>query len=178
MVFWGGDSTATIKYNSAGVQQWIARYYGSSAAITIDGSGNVYTIGNIWLGDTSWDVVTKYNSAGVQQWVAPLDSPGTHLNDPTAITTDGFGNVYVTGISQDTAGYDDYATLKYNSAGVQKWVARYNGLNLDNGAFAVAVDGSGNVDVTGYVETEISRCATIQYDSTGVQKWVAFSRKL
>ena len=47
--------------------------------------------------------------------------------------------------------YHDYATIKYSSAGVPLWTNRYNGpANSDDYAYAVAVDGSDNVIVTGY----------------------------
>ncbi len=63
---------------------------------------------------------------------------------------DGSGNVYVTGFSMAVEHQNDYATIKYNSSGVQQWVARYNGPgNLSDKAISLAVDGSGNVYVTG-----------------------------
>ena len=42
-----GSDYLTLKYNSAGQEQWVARYYGpeehfdSANAIAVDGSGNV-----------------------------------------------------------------------------------------------------------------------------------------
>jgi hypothetical protein len=64
---------------------------------------------------------------------------------------DSSGNVYVTGRSGGSGTSDDYATLKYDPAGNQLWVRSYNGPgNSDDWAYALALDGSGNVYVTGW----------------------------
>ena len=43
------------------------------------------------------------------------------------MAVDGSNNVIVTGYSFGSASYDDYATIKYSSAGVPLWTNRYNG---------------------------------------------------
>src|SRR4029077_7446895 len=54
----------------------------------------------------------------------------------------------------------------------QSWVARYNGPgNYTDDPVAIAVDGSGNVYVTG--ESSGQGYATIKYDSAGEEQWVA-----
>ena len=54
---------------------------------------------------------------------------------------------------------------------VEAWVARYDGpASGDDGAEAMAVDGLGNVYVTGYSEDDY---ATIKYDTDGNELWVA-----
>ena len=176
----GGLDYATIKYNSAGQQQWVARYDGpvgdsdQPTAIAVDGSGSVYVTGKSYGSGYSYDYTTiKYNAAGQQQWVARYDGPGNYTDQPTAIAVDGSGSVYVTGASYGSYS-SDYATIKYNSAGQQQWVARYDGpTNSDDEATAIAIDGVGNIYVTGYSLGSVGDdYATIKYNSTGQQQWV------
>ena len=182
-LFYSGASYdyGTIKYNSSGQQQWAARYNGLGnrddygLAVAVDNSGNAYVTGTSFGSGSDYDYATiKYNSAGQEQWVARYDGPGGSSDYARAIAVDSSGNVYVTGESSDT-GFD-YATVKYDSAGQEQWAARYDGPgNLDDQAYAVAVDNAGNVYVTG--ESPGSGTdydyATIKYDSAGNEQWVA-----
>jgi uncharacterized delta-60 repeat protein len=177
----GSLDYTTIKYNSAGQQQWVARYEGPGGsddvarAIALDGSGNIYVTGYSFGSGINYDYATiKYNSAGQQQWVARYDGPANSDDKAAAIAVDGSGGVYVTGGSYGSGFNYDYATIKYNSAGQQQWVARYDGpANLDDGATAMAIDGDGNICVTGYSTGSVGYdYATIKYNSAGQQQWL------
>jgi Beta-propeller repeat len=173
----GGDYV-TVKYNSAGAEQWVARYGNEAAAIgvAVDGAGNVYVTGTSYQGGSDCcDYATiKYNSAGQEQWVAVYDSgPADGQDEAYAIAVDSLGNVYVTGGSAtgpQPPSTVDYATVKYNSAGQEQWVARYNGPgDGDDQANAIAIDSSDNVYVTGGSDADY---ATIKYNPAGGEEWV------
>jgi uncharacterized delta-60 repeat protein len=167
---------ATIKYNSSGVQQWVQEYGGEATSLAVDGSGNVYVTGSSMGNGTGSDYATiKYNTNGIQQWVQRYNGPGNGNDEARSIAVDGSGNVYVSGESGGNATALDYATIKYNSSGVQMWVQRYNGPgNGDDVATSIAVDGSGNVYITGWSwgNGTSEDYATIKYNTNGVQQWV------
>ena len=149
---------ATIKYNNAGVEQWVATYKGAGSgyatAITVDESGNVYVTGHSESLNSSvhsYDYVTiKYNDSGAVNWVARYNGPGDYSDYATDIVVDVGGNVYVTGESDSSYVSTQFATIKYNAAGVTEWVARANNLKGNRDVpSALAVDSLGNVYVTG-----------------------------
>lgn len=172
---------ATIKYDASGTQQWVATYSGTgngtdhAYAIAVDGSGNVYVTGTSLGSGSNYDYATiKYDASGTQQWVARYNGTGNGIDTATALAVDSSGNIYVTGYSSGSGSGNDYATIKYNTDGTQLWAARYNGPgNGEDIANALAIDGSGNIYVTGTsfgLHTD-SDYATIKYNGAGTQQW-------
>jgi hypothetical protein len=177
------DDYATLKYDPSGTQLWVLRYNGPgnsadvASAIAVDGSGNICVTGySVGIGTSNDYATLKYDPAGTQLfWVQRYNGSGNNIDEASAIAVDGSGNVYVTGWSTGSRTYYDYATLKYDPSGTELWLRTYNGPgNSYDGAHAIAVDGSGNVYVTGYsVGSGTSEdYATIKYDASGNQLWV------
>jgi len=180
---WDGTTFngVTIKYNSAGIEQWISIYaHSQSFAIVVDSSGNVYTVGEIYEngeGVTQSDYLTlKYDSSnGNQLWEATYDGPGLERDIGRGITVDSSGYVYVTGGSMHETTRMDIATIKYNSSGAQLWEARFTGPgNQWDFGEKIALDSSGDVYVFGTYNEGEDGCqayATLKYNASGVQQW-------
>ncbi|WP_207510898.1 SBBP repeat-containing protein [Longitalea luteola] len=174
-----GSDYATIKYDKDGNTRWIRRFNGpfnfidESNAIAVDENGNVYVTGSSYASGISGDYATvKYDANGNEQWVARYNGPENFSDVATALVTDAFGNVYVTGRSYGIGTGSDYATIKYNTAGVQQWVARFHtpSIFFDDEARDIAIDASGNVYVTGRSGGDYG---TVKYNNAGVQQWAS-----
>lgn len=177
------EDYVTIKYTSAGNQQWVSVYNNDSAdnidialSMVLDISGNVYVTGYSY-GLKNEDYATiKYNSNGTEQWVARFNGNSDMYDIANGIAIDLSGNVYVTGFSYDSVSAENYATIKYNSSGVQQWISFFNGSGNDfDITSGIAVDNSGNVYVTGYSYNNSTSedYATVKYNSSGSQQWVS-----
>jgi uncharacterized delta-60 repeat protein len=172
----------TIKYDTGGTQQWASQYdgpagnYDEAHAIAVDASGNVYVTGYTQTAVlTNYDYATvKYNAAGTQQWAKTYNGTGNDVDRANAIKLDAANNVYITGRSIGVSpAAEDIVTIKYDNAGNQVWLARYNGANGYDEGKALALDLSGNVYVTGVSSIGTNNdFTTIKYDTAGVQEWI------
>lgn len=174
----------TIKYTLLGDSVWIKRYNGTGnnydepEDIYVDNSGNVYVTGfsrNTSSAESADYLTIKYSSTGDSLWVRRYNGTVSGLDEAKSIVVDNSGNVYVTGRSVGSNGYD-YATIKYSSSGVEEWIQRYNGLTFNSfdEANDLALDRVGNVYVTGTSQgaTMIADYVTIRYSPQGTMQWL------
>ncbi|MBA7519177.1 hypothetical protein ES705_11252 [subsurface metagenome] len=172
------------KYSSDGYEIWTRTYNGTANdddegyGIAVDGDGNVYVAGyetvkkeksNIW--------VRKYDTNGSEVWTRTYNGTANGHDRGRSIAVDGIGNVYVTGC--EWVGKEEKRNIwvrKCNSDGNVVWTKTYNGAaNSQDRGYAVAVDASGNVYVTGYetVKKEKSNIWVRKYDSDGYELWTS-----
>lgn len=169
----------TIKYNSAGSQQWVQTVgtagngdYGK--AITLDMNGNVIVGAQSGLSGNWFDYLCiKYSNAGVYQWEQRYNNGNNRYEDVWEVCTDNAGYVYITGQSQATGNNStppDVATLKYTPAGNQVWLRRFDGgfSNGDDRGYAMVLDDTANVYVAGISKNATNNdYITLKYDSAG-----------
>jgi hypothetical protein len=142
--------------------------------MAVDGNNDVIVTGYSTGSGTGNDYATiKYSSAGTPLWTNRYARPGNGDDSAYAVAVDGSNNVIVTGSSIGTGGNYDYATIMYSSAGIPIWTNRFGLENGPDRAWAVAVDHSNNVIVTGssYGGRSSPDYTTIKYSSAGVPLW-------
>jgi len=118
-VYITGDK-GTVKYNNAGVQQWVDSNF-PGFGIAADSSSNIYvlSVSNPTI------CVLKYNSAGARQWSSLYPQPmGTNAY-PTGIAVDASGNSYFTGMLSGSGGVN-ILTVKSDTDGFFLWDAMYD----------------------------------------------------
>ena len=179
-----GLDYATVKYSSAGIAGWTNRFNGTGngddipVGLVVDRSNNVYVAGYTTTSTSGFDYATiKYSNAGVAMWTNRYNGPANGSDQTTAIGVDTNNNIFVAGISPGPTSGLDFATIKYLTSGAGVWTNRYNGLaNANDAAYAIAVDRSNNVCVTGYTanSTNGNDCVTIKYTAFGQPLWTNF----
>ncbi len=203
------QQTFVAKYNSSGVFQWVngagSEQNNSGTGIALDTVGDIFITGSYSdyasFGTTTLTAqgelnepdifIAKINSSGVFQWAQ--SAGGQNKDFGRAIAVDNTG-IYITGSFESTAtfgtidktatGLSDLFLAKYNTSGVAQWVKSAGGSADDYGT-SLALDGSGNVYVTGFyygtatfdattIGTGIANTYEIllaKYNSSGVLQW-------
>ncbi|MBJ6802559.1 RCC1 domain-containing protein [Geomonas propionica] len=181
------DDYLTLKYSPSGALLW-SRSYDSginerATGVALDGSGNLYVTGgvsdpfDIPLGITHLACTTvKYDQQGNEIWSRSFDN-GT-IDSAQGVAVDALGNVYVAGYTTyDYPWRHDTLLVKYDAAGNELWTRSYDSAEVDR-IFSVALDGTGNVYLTGHKGVVGAdgwysyQYETLKYSPEGVLLWV------
>ncbi|HWQ81041.1 MAG TPA: hypothetical protein VN514_02130 [Ignavibacteria bacterium] len=143
--------------------------------IAVDKDGNIFVTGTAVTGPfdnrTSYlDIVTiKYNPDGYMLWAISYLNPGPYADSPVSLVTDKSGNVYVTGVFQDSIDYtNNFVTLKYSSNGDLLWTRIMNNAYSYSYRKGPLIDSLSNVIVSCF---DYSNNYLIKYQSNGDSLW-------
>ncbi len=170
-----GISTLILCYDLNGKMRWKRaidsrlEYYTASA---LDNLGNVYVAGGTLNSVTGYDyIIFSYNHMGELQWSDTYNGLVSGFDKPTAITTDNFNNIYLTGQSRNQNNTSDFATIKYSVSGDRKWVARTGYPRvLYSVPSSISVNNYGDVHITGYFLNSPTThdFYTVKYEQTAI----------
>jgi len=166
------------KYNKNGNRIWRKEYSFSGSAgvdrfggFTKDKSGNLIITGRSKSNTTFYDYATlKYSNDGDLLWSRRYNGPSsTSFDDAEGVTTDIFGNIYVTGTSIDSLNHYNCTTIKYDSKGNVIWLKRIPADNfIADIGYNIRTDSSQNVFIAGRLE---GRTTIIKLDINGNVLW-------
>ncbi|HAY32867.1 MAG TPA: SBBP repeat-containing protein [Ignavibacteria bacterium] len=169
-----------IKYNPNGDSIWTRLIETSSGngyedlyAMAFDNSKNILVTGEC---DNLDIPVVKYDSAGNLKWMRIFYGAQLIYDYTNCVAADKSGNVYAAGKSRVSQYGDQFTVIKYNSAGVQKWVRSYGVQLFDNydEAKDIEIDAAGFIYVTGTSYSRFNSSTdlfTVKLDSGGNQIW-------
>ncbi|MGH7496629.1 MAG: SBBP repeat-containing protein [bacterium] len=170
----------TLMYDNSGVQKWVMhfgdqkRLFYRAQALAQDDWGNVYVTGycGTSLDDTEFMTI-KYDFVGQQKWAVSYKGRVRGRHQVEKIALDAEGNIFVAGNSQRPDGIIEFTIVKYDTAGVQQWVA-FREAFYDLSFTDLSIDLLGNVYVSGprYGSLTSTDFETIRFDSRGVEQAV------
>ena len=111
----------TIKLDIDGNIVWTRTYPTTDgfapnyAVLILDSAKNIYVTANIDSNSYTRYGAIKYDNNGNQLFIVNYTYPGNHFNYVYDMFVDKKGTVYLTGTSQGSGTYYDYATVKYSS---------------------------------------------------------------
>lgn len=140
----------------------------------MDSAGSIYVTGYSASATGGDDYATvKYDANGNELWVRRYD--GGYNDRPAAMKMDTWGNVFVTGRSENAGTWNNYATVKYDANGNEQWIRTYDaGYGYEDVAKSLEVDAAGNVFVTGASDDmyRTANIVTIKYAGNGNEQWI------
>lgn len=161
-----GTATDTIRTSGTGIG-----FDHATQAVT-DAQGYIYITGTYANAGTGLDFRTiKLNQQGIVKWIKTFNNTANQNDQANSLAVDDEGNVYVTGETKNSAGNDDYCTIKYDSLGTEIWVRYYNNGQTDK-AQKITLDEDKNVYVTGQSSNGSNiDFATLAYTTDGDTLW-------
>ncbi len=175
----GDPDILVTKTSKEGNLLWQRTYGGAAhgpdygAAVTVDGSGNVFVAGATTNAGSMLDIVViKYGLDGGLLWTRTWNGTGNLIDAPSSIRLDAAGAIYVAGITYASLANVNYAVLKLAPSGTVAWANQYDYDGATDIAVGLELDGNNDPVVSGASSASANSWdfATISYNKiTGDQ---------
>jgi len=176
----GNYDIVTIKYDPNGVQLFANIYNGPvngddiPTDVTVDNSGNIYTIGYSKQSGTFDSYITiKYSSNGTQSWLKTYNATTTGNNRATGVFWKN-NRLFVSGYSYQPNGTYAVTTMSYHAGnGIVLWTNNYGSATTMPSTPSKIANFGNNIYVSGSVGTSSNMdyslvCYTL---NNGNQQW-------
>lgn len=177
-----------MRYSNMGTEIWSKIYVAigdnsnNSHSIVVDNQGNTYVAGySVEYGSDRNHSLLKIDPNGTALWLRTLNGTSSSGSPDEAygIGIDANGFIYVGGFLKNSGTSYDILLAKYNANGDTIWTRKYD-YTVAGGsdkAFNLAIDGQGNVFLTGRSDGDPSvnsntDAITLKYNSLGSLMWV------
>ncbi len=168
-----GSNIVTLKFSNSGQYLWHQVFESPSGffvpkTIVTDNLNNVYCTGYINYSGSKLFLL-KYDNEGTFQWIRYENGLSNGYDSRKLITSDSRNNIYMTGMSLDTAAMNCMFLCKYGPDGNRIW-KEY----LTNGqGNAIALDSEDNPYVTGLIISPVTSydIGTAKFDTAGSLIW-------
>jgi hypothetical protein len=171
-----GTELLIVRFSPDGIEQWSRRVAGAiGSRIALDSVGNVY-VGGIAGGTNPDFVIEKYSGTGALLWERRFNGTLGNNDRLSDLEIGPDGNVVVTGWTDSNTGLrgaTDIATIKLDAQGNTLWQNVFSETAAaDEKPWDLAIDGAGNVYVTGETTADTSGelpvfPVTLKYGSNG-----------
>lgn len=169
----------TIKLTSNGAMQWVKTYdyngmYEAAVKVNVKTNGAILVTGG---SGTSWSsgsmCIVQYSSAGVQQGVKRTQNAALGFEQPMDIIKSHNNAIYIVGKSPTTSNGFNLKLIKMDDDLNVLWTISKDGYGYEDSGNALALDGAGNVYVTGYYTKSNSKkeLVILKYNSSGSLLW-------
>ena len=146
-----GLNTIVVTYDESGNERWTSSVslLDNFTKACFDGNHTLYICGSVYNASADIGLVALNTlSAGSVDWRTVYDSPSSGEDLPEDIASDKIGGIYIAAFSSSLTASSEYNTIKFNSAGVQQWEARYN-FGGSNNISSIDIGKNNTVFITG-----------------------------
>jgi hypothetical protein len=169
----------TVKYNSAGVRQWVREKPGSAGhSIRVDANGGIFVTGSLWNTVTGDDMMLlKYDLSGNLVWEKYYDFGNFEYG--RLLNFDSHSNIYITGQGALTGAHVGWLIAKIDPSGNLLWYKRFKvSQTWEEYPYFALTGPQDELYVTGNVGTmsggnQYNGLETVRYNSDGNRPWVA-----